>query len=238
MRSSVNTDRRVGVLRRTAKEVRHYKVMMRLLSAALGGIVALLAMSYTVAVLYKRTGSFTVTLNKYQTVEYGLQLSESREMLRPTTTLDAAICENITNITEAWLPDTLGDTDGEDNGDNYICYTFYAQNSGEATFAYEYSVDISNITRMLDEAVRIRVYKDGEPTTYAKTASDGSGAEPGTTAFYSNSKACLVEVEDFKPGDIAKFTVVIWIEGNDPDCIDWLIDGELKAEMNIRILER
>ena len=39
-------------------------------------------------------------------------------------------------------------------------------------------------------------------------------------------------VENFKPGDINKYTVVVWIEGTDPDCTDNILGGEFKAYMN------
>jgi hypothetical protein len=126
--------------------------------------------------------------------------------------------------------------DGNHSGDNHIAYTFYLENSGYVEVPIEYSVDISNITNGLDEAIRIRLYVNGEYTDYAKTQSDGEGAEPFTTEFYNATKAVYKRMENFKPGEIVKFTIVIWLEGNDPDCVDWLIGGKLKAEMNINII--
>ena len=37
------------------------------------------------------------------------------------------------------------------------------------------------------------------------------------------------------PGDIHKYTVVLWLEGDDPDCTDDLIGGHLGIEMNFRL---
>ena len=42
-------------------------------------------------------------------------------------------------------------------------------------------------------------------------------------------------VNGFKPGDISKITVVIWIEGNDPDCTDDLLGGEFKVDMVMEV---
>ena len=36
-----------------------------------------------------------------------------------------------------------------------------------------------------------------------------------------------------KPGEIDKMTVVIWLEGDDPECVDNLLGGEIKISMNI-----
>ncbi len=237
MRTSTNSENRVNVLRRTAKEVKSYKVQMRILTSALALIVLLLILLYIVAVLYKKTGSFTVSLNKFDMTQYGLTLSESREMTYKTSHLNARIVEEMTNIAGSTIPDNVDMIDGEHNGDNHIAYTFYVQNGGETPVSYEHTLLVSNITKSLDEAIRIKLYKDGEPVLYAKTASDGSGAEPGTTEFYSATEIAKGRVEDFQPGDITKFTVVIWIEGNDPDCIDWLIGGELKVEMDMEVIQ-
>ena len=91
-------------------------------------------------------------------------------------------------------------------------------------------------TQSLDEAIRLRLYVDGTPTTYAKTRSDGGGAEPGTVEFYSANVMARGRIDSFAPGEITKYTVVLWIEGNDPDCVDWLIGGKLKVDMLMSIV--
>ena len=40
------------------------------------------------------------------------------------------------------------------------------------------------------------------------------------------------------PGDVHKYTVVIWIEGDDPDCTDDLIGGHAGMDFNFRLLEK
>ena len=37
--------------------------------------------------------------------------------------------------------------------------------------------------------------------------------------------------EGFKVGDIDKYTIVIWIEGNDPECIDDIRNGHIRMRM-------
>ena len=191
---------------------------------------------YGVSALYKKTGSFTVSVDKYEMTKYGLTLSESRDMRHNSSHLNAKISEEITNIAGDSIDANVDMIDGEHNGENYVAYTFYLQNAGELEVAYDYQINLSNITQSLDEAIRVRLYVNGEETTYAKTRSDGGGAEPGTTEFYSSSVVMKGREDGFTPGDITKFTVVIWIEGNDPDCIDWLIGGQLKLDMIMSIV--
>ena len=227
---------REGFLRRNAKEIRGYKRRMKKLGALLVMLAVVTALLFVVSALYSQSGSFTVTVNKVEMTKYGLSLSESREMTHMTSQLNAKISESITNIAGEIIPDNIDEIDGVHNGINYIAYTFYLQNGGEVEVPCEYTMNMSNITSGLDEAVRLRLYVNGEPTTYAKVKRDGSGPEPGTTPFYSSTVMVKGRIDNFAPGDVVKFTVVIWIEGTDPDCVDALIGGQLKAEMNIGIL--
>ncbi len=38
-----------------------------------------------------------------------------------------------------------------------------------------------------------------------------------------------------EPGDVHKYTVVMWLEGDDPECTDELIGGHMGVEMNMRM---
>ena len=231
-----STERNISILKRTASDVITYRVRMKILSILLALLVTFTGVVYIAAVLYEQTGSFTISIDKHEMYKYGLSLSETRDMTKPTTTLNAKIAEKMTNISGDTIDANVDMIDGEHNGRDYIAYTFYVQNAGEAEVAYDYEIRMSGVTNGLDEAIRIRLYVDGgEPVDYAKTKSDGSGAEPGTTEFHTDTTVLLDRVDGFEPGDVTKFTVVIWIEGNDPDCIDWLIGGKMRLDMQISV---
>lgn len=232
----VESGRRANVLRRTAKEVRTYNVQMKILAAALLMLVVLTGIFYIISALYNQSGSFTVRVNKMDMTKYGLSLAETPDMAYKTSQLNMEIAESITNIAEETLPDNLDQVNGEHNGLQYIAYTFYMENAGEIECNLEYTVDMSGITNGLDEAIRLRLYVDGESTDYAKTKSDGSGPEDGTTPFVSSTIMARGRFDKVQPGEIHKFTVVIWIEGNDPDCVDWLVGGQMKLDMNFSII--
>ena len=229
--------RRIHFLARTAQEVRQYHVTKKILLSLLGALITATALLYMVSVLYKHTGSFTVSMNKFDMQKFALTLSESREMTHPRSQLDARIDEEITNISVRDLPADLDMIDGEHNGENHVAYTFYLQNAGQQTVDYEYTMFISGVTQRLDSAIRIRLYHNGEPVTYARTRSDGTGPEPDTVEFFSEQIACQKLITDFTPGEIDKFTVVIWIEGDDPDCVNYLIGGKLRVDMSMSVAE-
>ena len=228
-----NSVLRDSVLRRTAGEIRGYNRTMKVLAALLGMLTVVTSLLFVVAALYTESGSFTVTVDKVEMTKYALTLSESPDMSKMTSNLNAEINESITNIAEESIPANVDMVDGVHNGQNYIAYTFYLQNRGEFEIPVEYAVNMTNITSGLDEAIRLKLYVNGEPTVYAKTRSDGTGPEKGTVEFYSSNVMAKGRIDLLSPGEIVKFTVVLWIEGNDPDCLDPLIGGQIKAEMNI-----
>ena len=57
----------------------------------------------------------------------------------------------------------------------------------------------------------------------------------GTNALFSKTSGDLFDfyvkaTPDLKPGDVDKYTIVTWIEGNDPECIDDIMGGFVKMQ--------
>ena len=223
-------------LRRTAAEVKRYRMMMRIIPIAVGCATIVLALTYAITTLYSKYGSFTVTVNKFDNVKYALTLSETPDFLDPIARLNCKASEDVTNIDGNELPADLDMINGEHNGENYVAYTFYCKNAGEETVTYEYQLYIATMKLDIEKAVRVRLYVDGVPTDYARTRSDGKGPEPGTTEFVSESVIARAQIKNFDPGDITKYTVVIWLEGNDPECLDNILGGEFKIDMSMSII--
>ena len=46
------------------------------------------------------------------------------------------------------------------------------------------------------------------------------------------------KITNFKSGSIDKYTVVIWLEGWDPECVDDIMGGEVKLSMNFHIIDK
>lgn len=53
-----------------------------------------------------------------------------------------------------------------------------------------------------------------------------------TEPFASSKIVCTDMREEFKDQEMDKFTVVIWLEGEDPECVDAIIGGELELAMD------
>ena len=225
-------------IRRTAKEVKRYTILMRVTGLIAVALVALIAIGYAIAYFYNKYGSFTIKVNKYDMVNQGLSLSETPDFDKTNSMLTADIVYDMTNISGEDLPDNIDKVNGNHNGRNYIAYTFYLHNSGKDTITYEGDLTISNVTKNVDEAIRVAVYTNGEKVVYGKTKSDGSGKESDCDEeFASSTKVMQTFKEGFKPNDKDKYTIVIWLEGNDPDCIDDIIGGTIKLGMDFKITE-
>ena len=224
-----------SVLRRTAAEIKRYRVLIRVLPIAMSIAVVTLALVYTITTMYTKFGSFTVTVNKYDNVAHALTLSETPDFKDMTSRLNAASSQEITNISVTTLPLDLDKINGSHNGDNYMAYTFYCRNAGTEAVTYEYELFIANMTLEIEDAVRIRLYVNGEYEDYAKTRNDGQGAEPGTTEFLTEETILRKELH-LTPGEYTKFTIVVWLEGDDPECVDTILGGVFKIDMNMSVL--
>ena len=116
------------------------------------------------------------------------------------------------------------------NGDNYVAYTFYIENTGTDVSDYWSQIIIDDVIKNVDTAVRLRVYKNGQYVTYAKLGMNGE-AERDTVPFINDELISYEHREGFAPGDIDKYTIVMWIEGTDIDCTDNILGGEIKIHM-------
>ena len=225
-------------LRRTAGEVKKYALLTRGLSLLVIILIALIAIAYAIAYFYDKFGSFTVRVDKYDMVNQGLSLSETPEYDHTISVLHADMQYDMTNISGKNLPDNIDMINGAHNGKNYIAYTFYLINSGDDTLSYEYNLYIDNVSKGVDEAVRVALYVNGVKTVYGKTKSNGGGMESDCDQeFLSSTMVMRSQKENFNPRDKDKFTVVIWLEGNDPDCVDDIIGGTIKFGMDFNITE-
>ena len=196
-------------------------------------LVFLLIIYFALRIAYE-TGRFTVVLDTSSDMKGALVMYANKNEKLTRRTLKADMLDFMTNISGDWIPENINDeADGGHNGENYIAYTFYIENMGDETIHYWYRIYIDDVVKNVDKAIRVAVYLNGDKTVYAKTNEKTSKPEKDTEAFKDAENVMLVQRRDFKSKDVDKFTIVIWVEGDDPDCIDDLIGGEMKMHMTI-----
>ena len=197
-------------------------------------ILMFLLIVYLVLKVIYTGGRFTITLDEAGNASADLVIYEHLENKNYKRMLTADTLEYLTNISVKWIPQDIDtEAEGGHNGDNYIAYTFYIENQGPATINYWYEIMVDDVIKNVDEAIRVMVFVNGEKTIYAKANRRTGLAEQGTETFYSAESVALKKRANFKPDDIDRITLVIWVEGDDPECIDDLIGGEMKMHMVI-----
>ena len=221
-------------VRITASKLKKAKKMTRLVQIATFSIFSAMAASFMLLSLVYNGGDFTISLSKNLASSQGIILYNNSVSKDSVTKLSADKLEYMDNISVNWIPENIHEeSEGPHNGNNYIAYTFFIENQGEASINYWYTVVIDDVIKNVDTAVRVMIYRNGEKTVYAKINADTNEPEANTKPFYNEEIAVLEKVVDFKVGDVDKYTIVIWLEGNDPDCTNNIIGGEIKMHMEI-----
>lgn len=215
-------------------KVRRRELKIKALKIGILVILLFLIIIYFILRIIYETGDFTISLDPKFAQKSGLVMYERAEEKEDKRILKATKVEFMDNISIKWLPDDLNQAgEGSHNGDNYLAYTFYLENKGSDTINYWYQILVDDVIKNVDKAIRVMVYRNDERKIYAKQNEETEEAEADTIKFYSDREVMVEGRKDFKPGDIDKFTIVIFIEGDDPDCIDELIGGEMKMHMDI-----
>lgn len=215
-----------------AKKEKRKRIRRKILKTILIVVILFLINIYIILSIFYKGENFTVTLDSEYGRESGLVLYETQAEKYTRTFLRSKDIEFFTDISINWLPEDIdNEGDGSHNGRNYIAYTFYAENMGQDTINYWATIKIDDVVRNVDEAIRVMVFKNGNKVIYAKNSRTSGEPEPDTIAFKNDDTVMLELSENFKVGDIDKYTVVIWVEGDDPECKDDLIGGEIKMHM-------
>lgn len=221
----------------TASRVKWWHNFGRKLKLAVLLLLLLLFVIYLVLDFRINNGSFYVSIKDNSQLESGMAIYESQKDPTPKRRLKAENLQFMDNISIKWLPDNIqNEAEGGHNGDNYIAYTFYVENQSDTVFNYWYEMFSDDVVRDVDEAVRIMIFINDDKKIYAKVNHLDGQPEKDTIGFIQNDKdgTIISEVrKNLAPGEFDKVTVVIWIEGDDPDCVDALIGGQIKMHMRI-----
>lgn len=197
------------------------------------GLLLTVAALFIVAFMQEKMGNFTINLNRLELYRRGIAISETGEFEEPTARLTADSVQDATNMTITDLPEDIDSFEGGNhNGKNYMAYTYYLRNAGKEDLDYVARINLTSCAKGAEEAVRVAVWKNGERTVYAEPAKDGSDEE-GCTSFLTHDLVCEYPEENFLVGNVDKYTIVIFMEGEDPECVDAIVGGSVEFTMDI-----
>lgn len=212
------------------EKIKREKKIKRIVKILLLIMLLILVLLYFVFGIVYNSGNFSITLDKNLYFERGLIIYDDPDYKVYRSELFALPPSSFAEISYKWLPEDLYNYEGEHNGRNYLAYSFYVENIGDTIADYWSEIIVDDVIKNVDEAVRIRIYKNDDYVTYAKLSNTGA-PEKETTPFTSDTLVTSDHVENFKPGDKIKYTVVLWLEGSDPECNDNVLGGEFKVHM-------
>lgn len=193
-------------------------------------------------------GTFVISLGDdvYRT---GISLSDKQEF----STSSARLLVN--PVSEAF-PVSWDDLDIEGamstDGDfvdafnhTYISYTFYLRNDGNTVTDIEFVINMTIKTNNIDECCRVLLIQDDDTehlTVYRKADSNPINYYDHTPYelskdFESDTRVCTDTFKSFRPGDVKKYTIMIWLEGWDEDCDNSVMGGSLRMEMTFNIVK-
>ncbi len=181
-------------------------------------------------------GDFTVSIDPHQGNK-SIAVSETRGFANPTDNLSTIGIPDTWNITLADIPDGVdSDAGGAKNGQDYFVYTFFLKNTGTETLDYNERLTLMDNEKNAVKAVRFALYRDGERTIYASPAANGQKEEFACDeAFTGDINLMSKDQTGLKPGQIVRYTVVVWFEGNDPECVNNILGGSAGFTLGFKV---
>jgi hypothetical protein len=218
----------------TAKQVKKRKKTEKIATIVLLLLLLFLVVAYFILNIVYNEGSFTISMDKNTYLESNLVMYESLNDRSSVLKISTSKLAFMDNISINWLPENINkEAEGSHNGENYIAHSFYLENQGEETINYWYSVQIDDIIKNVDDAARIMIYINDDRAVYAKKSPITGKPEDGTKEFRSDDTIILEKRDGLNPGERDKVTIVIWLEGDDPECVNAILGGEMKMHMDI-----
>ncbi len=220
----------------TANKVKRRKKLEKLVPLVLLLLLLLLIIVYFVLNVVYNEGNFTISMDKNTYLDSNLIMYESMNDRSSVIKLSAKNLAFMDNISVDWIPkDVQSEGEGSHNGENYIAYTFYLENKGDEVINYWYKVVQDDVIKNVDDAVRIMIFIDDDKAIYAKRSPVTGNAEKDTILFEEKEDGTLINQRrgGMEPGKVDRITIVVWLEGDDPECVNAILGGELKIHMDI-----
>ena len=126
-----------GYVKVTAKKLDRREKRIKVLKRTIIIIFIFLVLLFLILTLVYQGGDFTITLDPQFSLKSGLKMYDNGILKDDKIKLYATGIDFMDNISILWLPDDLNDSNGgSHNGDNYIAYTYFIENTVRNTLLY------------------------------------------------------------------------------------------------------
>lgn len=220
--------------------VRRVKLRNRIFT--LGVIITgMLSVAFAMITFYgQNAGNFVMSVDTAARLR-GITMSLDPEFETSTSRLMSDPINSARDVTYAWIKrEEIIATPGNyvDIDHDYVAYTFWVKNEGFETVDLSYYVRITEEYSNLASAIRVLIIDAGVETLYMREDSvekDYSRWMPEAEYFLTSATVMRKVIPDFNPGETRAFSIVIWLEGHDPDTTDEILGGMIKMTMNFTI---
>lgn len=199
-------------------------------------------------------GNFSIKIN--DEASRAIVISETKEGLYddPKTRLSAPAIRNATDMTYSDIMESdsfekavHGEGVYKDPRHNYTAYSYYVMNSSTGPLAGTlfFTIRVVEEHKNLASAMRVMLVEqdmDGnlKSQVFRKKDDKINSGEAGEYITWDETEWQGKEVVSgaipaFAKSDWRKFTVFIWLEGNDPDTNDDILGGKVKFDMVLTI---
>ena len=201
-----------------------------------------------------KVGNFVINVDSIHS-EIRLSLSSQSNLSKQTDRLAYNSVMALNDTSNSFLPEDIssrgfGNVSDFENG-NYLAYTFYLINNSDR--AVDYDMDLMLVDTVGDPLGMLRVMLieeendtfDASNRIYALGESSAENEErlqselqnllPYRTENFllGENKIFSVNAKDFAAGAYRKYTVVMWLEGCDPDCTNEKLGSRAKVQLDI-----
>ena len=202
----------------------------------------------------QNSGNFVMSVDE-DAFKRGIAISENLDFSTLGRWLTADPVEDVRDTTLSYIDQfEIVNAQGayKQTRSNYLAYTFFVQNVGSETTPIDYEVTITNQSKNIADAIRVLIIVDGRveyvdgirtlvyDTSTMYQAPDQTDVEyigelSKFKLFHSSDVICKETINDLRPGQTKKISVIMWLEGEDPECIETIASGKIKIKMDLSI---
>jgi len=224
-------------------------LLLRISKFAIAITLALSIIVVGLSIYMNNVGNFIISVEK--TERLAISLSENNDFVsNATSILYAKGMTDITNATYANIPDDIDKMGfglhSDTQNRRYWAYTFALKNTSPIDISYSMTMTINQVYKNVDGALRVMLIRDGERTIYAKRDAQGNPVSYtenppvgmkvlyDTEPFVDDRLICTTFTPVLKESQTVIYTVVMWLEGFDEDCVDDIKGGAIRITMNFK----
>lgn len=189
-----------------------------------------------------KVGNFVINVDK-QGPSVAVSMTEDMSDLTSHISVPGLDSQDLATYNTKYIPEDL--TEGVGVKSDYTNYyyfavSFYFVNQSDYIIDYVVSMTILDNIGVAEDIVRVLIIEgESDGTIYAKAEETEEDAEKlaaccgyTPTEFVDDTTVMLRRVTDLRAGDYIKYTVVLWLEGNDKLAVDGCEGSRIKMQMD------